>query len=423
MKRRSVLLLTAALLLVGCEDAEQPQTAESTSAVVQTATTVTTSAVTTTSPQAEPAETANRPVTGGVSLTNEHKVLRDFFAGADEYCDFEELGLKLTVSTDFFNRAIEMVQADGSFDPDCDKLGFGGIFGMDDGVCYFGVSAFYIDEELAKIDGMVGTNGPVGDYVYYYFRYNCDTDELARLYPPEGYDRITDVSTEIMVVRDDAGYAVVHRKSGKIKQLPENAANIVVVRDMLFYNTYDEETALWSTYWITATDGGFTPKSEVWERDYHNRTILRGVYTALCYENGFYIAINGKEYLAVDPLERVEDYVAETYYACSVMREKNALGYRARYSITDRKNTEYVLGYTQTNGIPYTQLHATKDGVIYLWTAQEMLVLSAEDGDFSKIKAAFLPREIFQDSWYNVYCDNDRLYYFSVGSLITLSRE
>lgn len=429
MKRLFCLICAASLLLVGCEDtAVQSDTSEYSEPPVQT----TTTAATTVSSAVQGddlVEYVGLPVDGGVSLTNEHSVLRDTFGGADEYCDFEELGIKLTVSDDFRDRALEMVKSEDGFDPNYNILESNGTMGMDDGCCYFRAFAYYFTETESAGDGMVGLYGEgAGESIDYYFCYNCDTDELTWMYPLEGYSDICAVSSDVMVLRGDGRYVAYDRANGKTVQLPEDAYNITLVEDKVFFEAMPIEESqnpfYRDVYWIDMSVGAAAiPNQTSLRTEYSYGSMQRGVYNIVYGAGNQWYALNGSEYLRYDPRGRVEDLVTETYYPCSVMREKNALGYRTRYSITDRNDREYVLGYTQTDVSTNVFMNATQDGIIFLRINQEMLVLSAENGDFTNIKAAFLPREVLTETWYDVYCDNERLYLQGTDSLITLCRE
>ncbi|MBE6889274.1 MAG: hypothetical protein E7485_04590 [Ruminococcaceae bacterium] len=436
MKLRLICIMTAAVLLVGCGDTSQSTESVNSQELSTEATTASTSAIAEAVISSEEHTTdidgteQIGQLSGGVTLTDKHKELRKLVSGAEQFCDFDELGVNLTVNSDFIDRALAISAQAEDFDPNYDKRGLGGIIGYDDGCFYFYIltNYGYITEE-GEFATMYPAEGKTTvEHRYDHFCLDCDSGELTQIFPCEGYSKITNISSDVMVVSDGSSYAMVHRDSGYMEQLPDDIKYPILVNDKLFYPTpadghYDlfyssiDENELYST------------KIKYTSSPYFKRGINNIVYNMYDYGDYVYFDILGNEYLTSEPAERMKDYIFDTYYQCTAMTEQNLLGWRTRLSITDQDGNESVIGYMQTKTKPdidfEIKLHATKDGIILLRLSDEQsIVLLGKENDFSEMKAAFLP-DITISYHYDIFCDDDRLYIFSNidNTLITLSKE
>ena len=429
--KRFLLILTAALLLTACtepaESTEQTveQTAEQTSALTTTAVPI----------QTEPQQTEQSAPTGGVSLTNEHEELRKEFSGADEYCDYSELGLTITVNNGFIEKAFQLAEQSEGFDDSYDRKRYSSCLGIDGGNFYFAIMYTY-DIYSEEFEGwLVGYS-----YKDYYFCYNCDTNELTQISAPSAYPTIVAINNKIMVLRNDSyDYVAIYRDSGFIAELSRLSGNYVLIDDTVYYQFIDEERGLVRVSWTVMSDNSSSRSTAaVFDQPVYTDTIIypeyveynpfyaeysvsRGVYNVVCpYSDYTARALNNSTYLIHDTRSRVRDYVFETYYAGTVAAEDNLLGTRLRFSIWDRNDTEYVLGYAQAGyryvNEPYSlhglRMHSTKDGVIFIDKEDALLLLAAEPDNMGYVKAAYLPEDIFASENYDVYCDFGRIYLF-----------
>ncbi|MBE6902081.1 MAG: hypothetical protein E7478_06365 [Ruminococcaceae bacterium] len=481
MKRRLLLIITAAMLLAGCDEPVEsaPETVEQTTAAQ---TTTASSAAQTTSAQTadDPVSSvtsaeAEQTVVGGVSLTDDHKELRESFSGADEYCDYIELGITTTMCDDFVARAYQLAEQSEGFDSSYNDKHLSRCIGVDDGCFYF--SVVYTYQHYVEEAEWWDTT-----YKDIYFCYDCDTDELTQIFALDAYPEIEAVSNEVMVLRDNNyNYVALHRESGYLAELPAPSTNIVLIDDTVYYqflylesnavpvgqtgsdliyiDDYTVESGIVRVGWMLMEENRYSRSSAgVFDQsttdtigmidypDYEELlgynylstrySISRGVYNIVCLHNdNVAYALNNKDYLVHDPGGRVKDLIYDTYYQGTVMAEENLLGCRLRFSITDRNGEEYVLGYSQSRSKysenPYfiyeVKMHSTQDGLVFLDTGKALLALIAEPDNMSYVKAALLPEDIFSQEmeWeYNVYCDDDRIYLFdkSAEKIVTIHR-
>ncbi len=440
MKKRLFCIIASAMLLVGCGEAtESSETPEYTTSSTTAATTTT--AASTEEPVAEPQDGST---VGGVSLSNEHEQLRDTFRGADSYCSYEDMGLWLTHCSDIEENAWTMLEKCGELDSSFENRRFAKVLGADDGCFYFSLKA---------------TGDKVQDEAFvtwrtFYLCCDCDTGEISQIFPPAGYDSIIGISKDIVVAGGDRGYAAVHRISGYTEELPETAVDIVVAGNTVFFQSaaYESESSgarpLFTTRWYTFGDD-YALKSGTSMFDQYalfleypdggceyflDNYLHRGVNNIVCYSEEYrsLCSLAGNSYLTADPRRRVRDMVYDTYYAGSLMMEKNLLGYRTRFSLIDDSGEDCLLGIMQTaHDAAYSaDFNATKDGVIYLRAAGETFVMLCELSpsgyvDSEKdIAVAFAPEEL-SVGFSDILCDKERLYFFgglNGSDLLSLSR-
>ena len=477
MKRLLILILAAAMLLVGCDKPAETtvETAEHITTEVQQTTASAVMQTTAAPVHTEvSAEGGQQTPVGGVSLTEEHKELREAFSGADEYCDYSELGLTTTVCDDFVQRAFQLAEQSEGFDGSFVNKRSGRCLGVDDGCFYFSVMYIY-EKYIEEAEWLLNT------YVDCYFCYNCDTDEVTQISALDDYPEIEAVSNEVMVLRDEKNnYAAVYRESGFLAELPAPLDSIVIIDDTVYYQYLEVESDAVPVGWTGSEsiymDGHTAERGIVrvgWtvmeknryscssasvfdqavlgagmidypdypdfiEQDYNylaaRYSISRGVYNIVCQCNDNTVrTLNNKEYLVLDPCGRVKDFILQTYYQGTVIAEENLLGSRLRFSITDRSGKEYVLGFAQSKNrytenryfITGVKIHATKDGVIFLDKGDELLMLVTEPDNMGYAKVAFIPEDIFhkdKNRGYDVYCDDERIYLFDyeVGKLVSV---
>ncbi len=461
MKKRIFCIIMAATLLSGCGGAPQSgntsEKPELTTAMSTTATTTAATTPATTASQELPLytqQTSQGSLVGGVSLSNEHEELRSVFKGADGYCDFEDMGLQLMHCRDIEKKALLLLMELQSFDPCYEEKRMGGFAAADDGCVYFSLTFAHAPTQSDGYDyGWKWTD--------YYFCCDCATGDVTQVLLPEGYTELVDISADIMVAENDGEYAVIHRKSGFVQPLPDIARNIVVCDNVVFFqypSPDDGRSGLWfTTGWYTvdehhavegSTDAydqravifevlgdiydviGDVSYDEMSDFYYENpdvfyyveHTLRRGVNRILGYSSRYdgITTMMGTSFLTNDPRRRVRDMVYDTYYAGTVMIEKNLLGYRSRFSIIDDNGEDHILGTMQTdNDNTYSSdFHATKNGVIYLNTENETFILLGEEKsngriDCSKgIVAAFAPDQLDRRFDY-VFCDDEYLYFFN----------
>ncbi len=443
MKKRLFCIIAAAVLLAGCggapESSDMSEKPEHTTIATTTAATTTTAAATSAT---EPIVTEQSGGVGlsldGVVLTDELKELKRLVSGAKEFCEFEELGVSVTKSTDFAKQAAVMGAQNEDFAPDYDERDFGIILGYDDGNVYFSQYTRYGKNEYEYINPVTGEimaiyGQSTSEYRYDYFCLDCDSGELTQIYYPEPDYVIKELSNEAMLILSGSTYKLVHRESGTTAELPENMINYVLIDDKLFYELYDSEPyETFTIAWCEVTeDRANFFNSSIYPSSLEPFYITRGVRNIVYYAGGAeYGDLLGKSYICSDPLDRIQDFVVDTYYQGTAMKESNILGWRTRLSIIDRNNVETVLGYVQTEEKPTlgvdVNIHATKDGIIFLQLPDtQPIILLGEENDFSNMKAAFLPEDILPKS-YSIYCDDYRLYFYYYGDnkeLVTLSRE
>lgn len=443
MKKRLFCIITAALLLAGCDDSVKvPETVETTE---HTTTATTTETTPSTTADTTPTETTTLPQdnnTGGVTLdstvlTAEQKELRKLVSGAREFCDFEELGVAFTQSNDFVSRALTIAAQKEGFDTNYSERDFGKTLGYDDGNYYFSLYTVYGDSQndyFNNISGEVETiyGVPQNRYEYDYFCLDCNSGELTQIYPPQSSDTIRKISNEAMLIRNNDIYRLVHRESGCEKQLPENSINHVLIDNKVFYELSSDELYLtFSIAWCEVTEShGYFNDASISPKAFEPFYITRGVHNIVYYEDSaVYCDLNGNHYLYGDPLGRVRDFVTNTYYRGSATMQSSLLGWRTRLSITDRNKKEYFIGDIQTEfkTIGYgLMLYSTKDGLIFLKIPDtQPIILLGEENDFSNMKAAFLPEEMLPDH-YDIYCDNSTIYLIDQDDhreICTLSRK
>lgn len=444
MKLRVICIIAAAMLLVGCGDTPQisdtSEAAEST--VTTTASTAEKTPDTTSQTVSEATGTTQSSSAGGVSLdsvvlTDEQKQLKKIVSGAKNFCDFEELGVKLTVSTDIEQRikALYGITTDdvnhGIYNVSCDG-----------GCAYYRLTVL---ESSAKIvideDGISHlVSKPV--YSCYYFCLDCETDELTQIYSPiEDYEiymisseamllRKVIESSDIMGVADECVYKLVNREGGYATDIDADIYgynDIVLLGNALYYCSGG---SLYSCT-VEADRSIVTPSLYQSDSDF---SIYRGVHNIIIDDDSAVgRTISSNRYLISDPKKRLKDFVFETYYQGTAMTESNILGWRTMISITDRSDNETVLGYIQTQDKPYlgsdVALNATKDGIILLQIPDSKpIVMLGAYNDFGSITAAYMPDEaVMESSLSEVYCDFDTLYLVyddvvgHLAALVTLS--
>lgn len=449
MKKRLFCIIAAAMLLAGCgekDDAEPPTT---TTAATTTAATTTTATTAATEPVVTEQSGSGGLVLQGVVLTEEQKELKKLVSGAKDYCDFEELEVKLTENSGFADKMRQMCGA--APDSACSPIG--------------------CDEEFFYFEVSVLTGEPVYDDFYnnydrYYFELNCDSGDIAQIYhcsAEDGGFRAFAISKDAILLvpleyyywldlvelveyyydyeyggdyyEYDGECRLIHRNSGNEKRL-KYVTGSVLIGDTLYYERYtpsDIENGIaesYDLYTMQITEKNAIENKIVWHSlatDYPH-SIERGVYNIVfrTYDGGsVYRAVTDGDYITHDDKGRVQDFVFDTYYHCSAVMESNLLGWRTRLSIFDRNGNETLLTIAQTEEYPDSRLHATEDGIIFLELAGEQIVLVGEKNRFNDLKAAFLPNDVFPEH-YTVYYDNNRLYFYTDGDdkelLVTLSR-
>lgn len=426
MKLRVICIIAAAMLLAGCGDtsriSDTSEAAEST--VSTTASTAEKTPDTTSQTVSEATGAAESGSAGGVSLdsvmlTDEQKQLKKLVSGAKNFCDFEELGVKLTVSTDIDQRikALHGITDDVNHGVH--------IISCDGGCAYCLLSVLEPREEIVIDEYGIShlLSKPV--YFSYYFCFDCETDELTQIYSPiEDYEiymvsgeamllRKVIESSDIMGVADQCVYKLVNRESGYAADIDADIYgydDIVLLGNALYYCSGG---SLYSCT-VEADRSIVTPLLYQSDSDF---SVYRGVHNVIIYDDSAVgRTISGDRYLISDPKKRLKDFVFETYYQGAAMTEGNILGWRTRISITDRYDNETLLGYIQTQDKPYlgsdVTLNATKDGIILLQIPDSKpIVMLGAYNDFSGITAAYMPDEAVQQSRLTgVYCDFDTLY-------------
>ena len=444
MKLRLVSIIATAMLLVGCGGApesgdasEKPEstTAASATATMQTSTAPVTALTTSQESPLYTEQTSQGSPVGGVSLSSEHEELRSVFKGADGYCDFEDMGLQLTHCRDIEKKAQTLLVQQEDFDDAYEKIRMGGFAAADDGYFYFSLSVAY--------DVITDDEYSYWDWTEYYFCCDCDTGEVTQVLLPEGYEKIVGISADVMVVGNGDQNVIVHRKSGFTQPLPDKACNIVVCDNVVFFqypSPDDGRSGLWfTTGWYTvdehhAVEGStdiYDQRAVIMSDFYYENpdgfyyvehTLRRGVNRILGYSSRYdgITTMMGTSFLTNDPRRRVRDMVYDTYYAGTVMIEKNLLGYRSRFSIIDDNGEDHILGTMQMdNDYTYSSdFHATKDGVIYLNTEYETFIMLGEKKSTGRIDctkdivAAFAPDQLDR-LFDNVFCDDEHLYFFN----------
>ena len=440
MKLRLVSIIATAMLLVGCcgapESGDTSEKPESTTTATTTAATTTTATTSATEPTVTEQSSGGLAL-DGVVLTEEQKELRKLVSGAKDYCDFEELGVKLTENSGFADKMRQMCGA--APDSKCSPIG--------------------CDEEFFYFEVSFLTGDPVYDDFYneydrYYFELNCDSGDIAQIYHCSGEDgelRAIAISKDAILLvpieyyyyeyggdyyeQHDGECRLIHRNSGNEKRL-KYVTGSVLIGDTLYYERYtpsDIENGIEESYDLFTMQ--ITEKNAIENKiewydlttDYPH-SIERGVYNIVfrTYDGGsVYRAVTDGDYITHDAKGRVQDFVFDTYYHCSAVMESNLLGWRSRLSIFDRNGNEALLTIAQTGEHPDIRLHATEDGIIFLELAGEQIVLVGEKNCFNDLKAAFLPNDVFSEH-YTVYYDNNRLYFYTDGDdkelLVTLSR-
>lgn len=429
--------MAAVMLLVGCTGTESSDVQTTSAAQTTQKSTVTSTAVSSTQQGSGSAEEQpEEAISGGISLSSEHGELRSVFRNADEYCDYEDMGLYLTHCTDVKQKAFALLENESDYS----TYRFGDIIGIgaDDGCFYFSLIAE--DETYTS-------------WTRFYFCCNCDTGEVMRIYPPEGYSKIVGISSEIVVAGNDGRYAAVRRDSGFTQPLSDTAQDIVVVDNMVFYQrlkypTVNENgevliTTNWYTVWEKSAMKGETELFDQYAPAYDfegipvyysNHELRRGINNIVCYsaDYGSVVTLGGQSFITHDTRQRIRDMVYDTYYAGTLMCEKNMLGYRTRFSVTDADGNERVLGIMQTENDDtyHAAFSATKDGVIYLQACGKAFVMlgrlnkSGYLDSTQNIAVAFAPEELSGDFQY-IRCDNQRLYFFNDYDdvLVSLCRE
>lgn len=477
MKLRLICIIAAAMLLVGCggapesgDTSEKPEstTAASTSATTQTSTAPVTVSTTSQESPLYTEQTSQGSPVGGVSLSSEHEELRSVFKSADGYCDFEDMGLQLMHCTDIEKKARTLLSKQDDFDQSYEESEMGSFVAADDGCFYFSLTFAY---DVITVDEY-----SYWEWTDHYFCCDCDTGEVTQVILPEGYTKLVGISGDVMVVGNDDQNVIVHRESGFTQPLPDEACNIVVCDNVVFFQhpspyerisdwvttgwyTVDESQAIedstdiyfqyplpdeemldwFTTGWYTVDEHHAVEGStDVYDQHaiifddmeglyYFEHTLKRGVGRILGYSS-YYDGVStmtGTSFITYDPRRRVRDMVYDTYYAGTVMLEKNLLGYRSRFSIIDDNGEEYVLGTMQTdNDYTYSSdFHATKDGVIYLNTEYETFIMLCEKKstgriDCSKdIVVAFAPDQLDR-LFDNVFCDDEYLYFFNPDPVV-----
>lgn len=437
MKLRLICIIMAAVLLAGCggapESSDMSEKPEHTTTAAVTTTTATTAASTTASQESplNTEQTSQGSPVGGVSLSSEHEELRSVFKGADGYCDFEDMGLQFMHCTDIEKKALAVLAEQDGFDNAYEGCRLKTI-AADDGCFYFTMMITYSpDYELYG-----------GTWIKYYFCCDCDTGEVTQMILPEGYTELAGISGDVMVVGNDGQYIIVHRESGFVQPLPDKTCNVVVCDNVVFfqYPFLDEGESVWrfTTGWYTVDENhAFEGSTDVYDQRaiifddmegsyYCERFLRRGVDRILGYSSRYndITTLTGTSFLTNDSRRRVRDMIYNTYYAGTVMLEKNLLGYRSRFSIIDDNGEDHVLGTMQTdNDHTYSSdFYATKDGVIYLNTVHDTFIMLGEEKSNGRIDCtkdivvAFAPDQLDR-SFDNVFCDDECLYFFNVYTL------
>lgn len=444
MKLRLVSIIAAAMLLAGCGEKDDAEPQATTTAATTTAATTTATTTAATEPIVTEQSSGGGLALDGVVLTEEQKELRKLVSGAKDYCDFEELGVKLTANGGFADKMRQMCGA--APDSTCSPIG------CDEEFFYFEVSFLTGDSVYDDF---------YNEYDRYYFELNCDSGDIAQIYHCSGEDgelRAIAISKDAILLvpieyyywldvveyyyeyggdyyEYDGECRLIHRNSGNEKRL-KDVTSCVLIGDTLYYERYtpsDIENGIeesYDLYTMQITEKNAIENKIVWHSlvtDYPH-SIERGVYNIVfrTYDGGsIYRAVTDGDYITHDDKGRVQDFVFDTYYHCSAVMESNLLGWRSRLSIFDRNENETLLTIAQTEEHPNIRLHATEDGIIFLELAGEQIVLVGEKNYFNDLKAAFLPDDVFSEH-YTVYYDNNRLYFYTDGDdkeqLVTLSR-
>ncbi len=428
MKKRIFCITMAATLLSGCGETDnaEPQTTSASTTAATTSATATAAKTSATEPVAT--EQDGGSALQGVVLTEEQKELRKLVSCAKAYCDFEELGVKLTENSGFADKMRQMCGA--SPESACHPRG------CDEEFFYF---------EIIVLNGEDHYDSYYNEYNCYYFELNCDSGEIAQIYQCEnnGYRAIEISKEAILLGTYDYYYGLgeecklIHRKSGNEAPLGL-IMDSVLIDDTLYYEQYtpadfkNGTVESYRLYTMQITESTAIKNEMVWHSLQTNycHGLKRGVYNLVfrAYDGGFvYRTITGADYICGDDKGRIRDYVFDTYYHCSAVMESNLLGWRSRLSIFDRNENETLLTIAQTKGQPDISLHATEDGIIFLGLAGEQIVLVGEKNCFNDLKAAFLPNDVFPEH-YTVYYDNNRLYFYTYAygddkeQLVTLSK-
>lgn len=446
MKLRVICIIAAAMLLVGCGDtAPISDTSEAAESTVSTIASTTKETPDTTSQTvSEAADTVQSGSTGGVSLdsvmlTDEQKQLKKIVSGAKNFCDFEELGVKITVSDDIGQR-VKALHGIITDDVNCGVS----IISCDGGCAYYRLAVIEQSEKIVIDEDGIShlVSKPV--YSCYYFCLDCETDEFTQIYSPiEDYE-IYMVSSEAMLLRkviessdtagvaDECVYKLVNRESGYATDIDADIYDYAYDDAVLLGNAlYYCSGGLLYRCTVEADRSIVTPHLYQSDSDF---SIYRGVYNVIIDDDSAVgRTISGNRYLISDPKDRLEDFVRETYYQGTAMTESNILGWRTMISITDRFDNETVLGYIQTQDKPYlgsdVALNSTKDGIILLQIPDSKpIVMLGAYNDFHDITAAYIPDEALQESRLtDVYCDFDTLYLVynddggHLAELVTLS--
>lgn len=417
MKRRAVFMISAALLLTGCIDRPE-SSAQSDIAAEQTTASASAAASVSSVPSFRQGDASYpsemTPAPGGVSITNEHAELKEAFGGAYGYCDFEELGAVVTSCSGLAETAREILSESGELNEGLDRIEFRQCIGVDRGCYFFSVLADSSDRR------------------WYYFELDCDSGAVERIYPPEDNDRIELASRDILLCRRGSAYVLFNRHSGELLGLSDHIYSSVYIGDTLYYEEYIADLELSQTdfriCWVSV-DGAspmISHSSDIVSKGSPNG-LSRGVYNVVYNLNNYAAStLGGREYLIHDPRGRIMDYVRETYYQGTAVTEQSVLGWNTRISITDRENTEHVLGYVLTQERPSLEynvrFHAADSGLILLDFADiRPIALLADMQGRGGCTAAFLPEGLIPER-YSVFCDGERLYiYDEAGTVVTLS--
>lgn len=350
--------------------------------------------------------------------------LQSTLTNVSQFCDFEELGIDVTTCTDVSKTARSILKQNGSSKPVEERIYYE--IGIDNCKYYFVVISVHSE---SFINGRY-----VWDSSNDYFCLDCESGELTQIYPMNGLDEIECVSDEVMICYSlgDNQYYAIYRDTGFSYKLPDNVTDVVVSDNKVFYwKTVLKPSHLGDVYRsefcsVVINEGSAFEGTPTEIRSVENK-LSRGIYNAVVGDQTCWHTINGNSYIHTDPLERIRDYVTDTYYHGSAIAERNEYGWNTRISIFDRSEKEYVLTNIQTENDPLIniqlKLHSTQSGLIFLKLRDTgPIVIVGSENDFSNVKAAFVPEGILPE-YYDVLCDGNTLYFLAenLHSIVTMS--
>lgn len=404
MKRSLAVAVAALVLLTGCNDTESSTDIETwspseTSEISESVASTTASS----------AEVEFSP--SGVSLAEEHRELKAVFGGADEYCDFEELGVSVSDITIDYDSAMLMMNGSEEYWDGLTAVRTNMLSPPDGGLYFFCIEAVDVyesdDEYISHKD-------------HGYFIADCNTGELTRIYPDADYDDIVYANRYYTVssrqTEDGVRYRAVRRNNGIAATLPKDTESFVIVEDNVYYDVYDRDTDTYTLYctYIPALTVSYVTSGDA---HYPVRGAGNMVYSVA---NSLYSYFGDGHYAVGDPRGRIRDYPYNTCYAGSIVRSSNALGYTYNIGYIGYNNKEIPLGThfsTRELSLDTLNFHITDSKLVYFDLRDGSPIVMRIDSD--RVSVAFLPDEY---KGMNVACDGGAIYLYnnSSGRLVTL---